>query len=112
MSGPLPTLLICLSYVLVVKKLGPWWMRDRAPYDFRGTLVVYNGVQVIFSAWLFYEYGMGGWFNRYNFHCQPVDYSNDPVALRMVNVCWFYYFSKFTEFFDTVRAVFTFLKYF
>jgi len=89
----------------LVKVVGPWWMSGRAPYSFRKTLVVYNGAQVLFSAWLFYEYGMGGWFNRYNFTCQPVDYSpTDPVALRMVNVCWFYYFSKFTEFADTVST--------
>lgn len=52
----------------------------------------------------FYEYGRGGWFHGYNFHCQPVDYGYSPMALRMLNVCWWYYFSKFTEFFDTVRG--------
>ena len=45
---------------------------------------------------------MSGWARGYSFRCQPVDYSNNPLALRMANTCWWYYFSKFTEFFDTV----------
>ena len=55
MSSPLPTLFICLSYVAIVKKIGPELMKSRAPFDLRTTLVLYNGFQVLFSAWLFYE---------------------------------------------------------
>lgn len=102
MSSPFPTLAVCLTYMLIVKKLGPAFMASRAPYKLRIPIIVYNFLQVVFSTWLFYEYGRGGWFHGYSFKCQPVDYSNSDMALRMVNVCWFYYFSKFTEFFDTV----------
>ncbi|KAK0166824.1 hypothetical protein PV327_004307 [Microctonus hyperodae] len=45
---------------------------------------------------------MSGWAKGYSFRCQPVDYSNNPLALRMAATCWWYYFSKFTEFFDTL----------
>ncbi|KAI4473086.1 hypothetical protein M0804_015492 [Polistes exclamans] len=45
---------------------------------------------------------MSGWARGYSFRCQPVDYSSNPLALRMANTCWWYYFSKFTEFFDTL----------
>ncbi|KAK9711119.1 GNS1/SUR4 family [Popillia japonica] len=54
------------------------------------------------TAWIFYEYLMSGWWGSYSFRCQPVDYSNSPMALRMANTCWWYYISKFTEFFDTL----------
>jgi len=101
MSSPLPTVLICLSYVLIVKKFGPEWMESRKAFDLRQTLVFYNGFQVLFSAWLFYEYGRGGWFHGYSFTCQPVDYSNSEMGIRMTHACWWYYFSKYTEFFDT-----------
>ncbi|KFB53504.1 elongase [Anopheles sinensis] len=43
--------------------------------DLRNTLVVYNLFQTIFSTWIFYE---------------------------MARTCWWYYISKFTEFFDTL----------
>ncbi|XP_065221734.1 very long chain fatty acid elongase AAEL008004-like isoform X3 [Planococcus citri] len=102
MSSPLPTLIICLTYVYIVKVIGPRLMANRKPFELRRTLIVYNLFQVIFSSWLFYELGMSGWLTgRYSLRCEPVDPSQNPTALRMVNVCWWYYFSKFTEFFDT-----------
>jgi len=46
-----------------------------------------------------------GWLYRYSLTCQPVDYSNDPDELVVVNLCWWYYFCKFTEFADTIFFV-------
>ncbi|XP_065074750.1 very long chain fatty acid elongase AAEL008004 isoform X1 [Ochlerotatus camptorhynchus] len=102
MSSPFPTLALCLGYVYLVKVLGPRLMENRKPFQLKNTLILYNFVQVFFSAWLFYEIGISGWLTgHYDFRCQPVDYSNHPSTLRMVHACWWYYFSKFTEFFDT-----------
>ncbi|KAG7196479.1 hypothetical protein KM043_007920 [Ampulex compressa] len=105
MSSPFPTLFICLIYVYVVKVLGPKLMENRKPFQLKNILIVYNFLQVLFSAWLFYECLMGGWWGQYSFRCQPVDYSNSPTAIRMVHACWWYYFSKFTEFMDTIFFV-------
>jgi hypothetical protein len=55
MSGPIPTVVIVLSYIYFVKVLGPRIMDSRKPMELRGALIVYNFVQVFFSAWLFYE---------------------------------------------------------
>lgn len=101
MSSPFPTLALCLGYVYLVKVLGPRLMENRKPFQLRNTLILYNFVQVIFSAWLFYECLMGGWWGSYSFRCQPVDHGTTGQAMRMVYACWWYYFSKFTEFFDT-----------
>lgn len=102
MSSPFHTLGICLSYIYIVKVLGPRLMENRKPFQLKNTLVAYNFFQVLFSMWLFYEIGISGWLTgHYNFRCQPVDYSNHPSTLRMCHACWWYYFSKFTEFFDT-----------
>ncbi|XP_060528566.1 elongation of very long chain fatty acids protein AAEL008004-like [Cylas formicarius] len=102
-SNPLYTLGICLSYVYTVKVVGPKIMENRKPFELKWTLVIYNLLQVIFSTWLFYEIGMGGWFTgEYSLRCQPVDYSNRPSTIRMAHVSWWYFFSKFTEFLDTV----------
>ncbi|XP_046670873.1 elongation of very long chain fatty acids protein AAEL008004 isoform X1 [Homalodisca vitripennis] len=106
MSSPFPTLAICLSYVYLVKVLGPRLMENRKPFELRNALIAYNLFQVIFSAWLFYELSISGWLTgHYSLRCQPVDYSNNPRTLRMVHVCWWYYFSKFTEFMDTIFFV-------
>lgn len=45
---------------------------------------------------------MSGWLLEYSYKCQPVDYSHNPTAMRMANLCWWYFISKFTEFADTV----------
>lgn len=55
MSGPGPTLLICLAYAFFVKVVGPKFMEKRKPFQLRKTLIIYNFLQVVFSAWIFYE---------------------------------------------------------
>ncbi|KAG7299734.1 hypothetical protein JYU34_016736 [Plutella xylostella] len=105
MSSPLPTLAICLTYVFTVKVLGPKLMENRKPFELKNVLIWYNLFQVIFSIWLFHESIVSGWFSTYSFRCQPVDYSRSPLAMRTANGCWWYYISKFTEFFDTIFFV-------
>lgn len=101
MSGPFPTLAICLTYAFIVKVLGPKLMENRKPFELKNTLIVYNLFQVVLSCYLFYEAIAAGWFTKYSFRCQPVDYSNSPHAIRTAVGCWLYFLSKFTEFFDT-----------
>ncbi|XP_025417447.1 elongation of very long chain fatty acids protein AAEL008004-like, partial [Sipha flava] len=57
--------------------------------------------QVLFSTWIFYEAWASAWGNGYSLRCEPVDYSMSPSAMRVARGCWWYYISKFTEFFDT-----------
>jgi hypothetical protein len=83
MSSPLSTLFICLSYVMIVKVWGPAFMKNRPAFQFRRTLVIYNFIQVVFSTWLFYEICMSGWATGYSYRCQPVDYSDNPMAMRV-----------------------------
>ncbi|XP_012288595.1 elongation of very long chain fatty acids protein AAEL008004 [Orussus abietinus] len=105
MSSPFPTLAICLFYAYFVKVLGPTLMENRKPFDLRRVMIFYNLFQVVFSTWLFYESLASGWWGHYSFRCQPVDYSHNPRAIRMARGCWWYYFSKFTEFADTIFFV-------
>lgn len=105
MSSPLPTIAICMAYAYLAKVVGPRAMENRKPFNLRDILIGYNAFQTVFSTWIFYEYLMSGWAGEYSFRCQPVDYSYSPTALRMANTCWWYYFSKFTEFFDTLFFV-------
>nr|CAD7442954.1 unnamed protein product [Timema bartmani] len=83
MASPFPTLAICLAYAYFAKVLGPRLMENRKPFNLRNVLIVYNFLQTIFSSWIFYEYLASGWAGHYSFRCQPVDYSNNPMALRV-----------------------------
>ena len=53
MSSPLPTLLLCLSYLLVVKVVGPLYMKGRPAYSLKYPMLAYNLFQVIFNGWIF-----------------------------------------------------------
>lgn len=79
--SPVPTLALCLSYVTFVKLLGPWLMRDRKPFSIRWLMVAYNLTMVVVSTWIFVMLGVYGWFGKYNYCCQPVDYSNSRDAI-------------------------------
>ena len=79
-------------------------------------------MQTLFSFWMFKESGAFYLSGQYNWHCQPVDYSQalhvtlplpllpnndscdlqDPGALRVLGVGWWYFFSKFVDLLDTV----------
>ncbi|KAJ8954318.1 hypothetical protein NQ318_005905, partial [Aromia moschata] len=53
----------------------------------------------------FEKHLMSGWFWDYSYKCQPVDYSSNSKAMRMANLCWWYYISKLSEFADTLFFV-------
>lgn len=105
MQGPAPTLSICLSYVLFVKWVGPFLMRNRPPMNIRWLMIFYNFTMVFISTYMFLELGFLGWFTTYNWKCQPVDYSDSPNATAMAHLAWWYYLSKFLEFTDTIFFV-------
>ncbi|XP_063230870.1 very long chain fatty acid elongase AAEL008004-like [Bacillus rossius redtenbacheri] len=105
MDSPAPTLVMLGAYLYSVLVLVPRLMTNRKPFQLRELLIVYNAAQVIFSLVMLWEHLMSGWWFDYSFKCQPVDYSHNPKAIRMANLCWWYYISKLTEFADTIFFV-------
>ena len=53
MSSPLPTVVLCLTYLVVVKVVGPLLMKDRPPFQLQYPMLVYNLFQVLFNGWIF-----------------------------------------------------------
>ncbi|XP_063378760.1 very long chain fatty acid elongase 7-like [Cydia fagiglandana] len=102
---PLPTLAMVIAYLAVVMVIGPLWMENKKPFKLKNTLVAYNAFQVLLSSYMFYEHLMSGWWGDYSLACQPVDYSESEQARRMLHLCWVYYFSKLSEFADTIFFV-------
>lgn len=80
-KSPLPTLGLCLSYVVFVKVIGPRLMKNREPFNIRWLMITYNLVMVAVSTYIFWMLGIYGWFGKYNYLCQPVDYSNSEDAI-------------------------------
>lgn len=105
MSTPWPSLIICIVYVWLVVSALPRFMEHRKPFEIRNLMIVYNFAMVLLSGYIFMEFALSGWFAGYSYGCQPVDYSKTDQAMRMVNACWWFYFSKFIELMDTVFFV-------
>ncbi|CAB0035567.1 unnamed protein product [Trichogramma brassicae] len=104
-SAPGPLLAIVAFYVYFSTSLGPRLMKDRQPFTLRKTLIVYNFIQVILSIYLVYEGLMAGWLNDYSFKCQPVDYSDNPKAMRIARTVHLYFIVKIIDLLDTVFFV-------
>ena len=104
MDNPLWTVAICLSYIYFAKVWGPRFMEKRPAFELRGLLICYNVFQVLLHAFLFWEgVGISGWFTgKFNFRCEPVDYSNDPSALRIMFVSYLFFLSKYVDMLDTI----------
>lgn len=100
-ESPFPTIGLCLTYVLIVKKLGIDFMENRKPLNVRYLMIFYNIMMVALNSYIFFYAGVYGWFGKYSFKCQPMDYSHSRDALGMVNISWVFFISKFIDFFDT-----------
>ncbi|XP_055933131.1 elongation of very long chain fatty acids protein 1-like isoform X1 [Argiope bruennichi] len=105
MDNPMKGLTLVVMYLGFVKVVGPAWMRDQKPYNLRGPMIIYNFLLVAISAWIFINMGMLGWFTKYSWRCEPIDYSYNPDAIRMAEIGWYFYITKFIEFADTIFFV-------
>ncbi|XP_023340169.1 elongation of very long chain fatty acids protein AAEL008004 [Eurytemora carolleeae] len=107
MSSVWPTLMICISYIIIVKWAGPRLMKDRNPLNIKGWMLLYNIFQTLFSLWGFIQ----GWkfyvSGSYSWTCEPVDYSTNPEALRALNMAWWFYISKFIDLLDSIFFILT-----
>merc|ERR1712128_406958 len=92
---------ICLSYYVLVRFIGPRFMKDRPAFDVQKIMIAYNFIQTFFSLWIFSGTCYFFLTGRNNWICQPVDYSNGLDGSYAAVMTWWYFFSKFTDFFDT-----------
>lgn len=52
MESPGNILMIVAMYLVFVLKIGPAFMKNREPMNLRKSMVIYNGIQVLFSVML------------------------------------------------------------
>lgn len=99
--SPVPVLAIILFYLCVVWVV-PRLMKHRGPFDLKGLIFVYNFAMVCLSSYMFHEFVVTSRSSGYSYLCQPADYSTSPLAMRMANACWWFFFSKVIELSDTI----------
>merc|ERR1712012_899709 len=101
MKSVLPTLFLCLGYVYISTKWGPRYMKDRPPFEIRSFIIIYNALQVVLSAYLFLGFAPYWFGGKFNWFCQPMDYSNSYDGLYFLHLAYICFFSKFLDFIDT-----------
>ncbi|XP_034559765.1 elongation of very long chain fatty acids protein 1a [Notolabrus celidotus] len=105
MRDPLHMTGILLMYVVLSVYVGPRLMANRKPFGLNKAMIIYNLCMVLLNAFIVYEFLMSGWATTYSWRCDLIDTSRTPQALRMVEVAWWFYFSKFVELLDTLFFV-------
>jgi len=98
-------IIISVTYIFFSMTWGPRLMEGRSPMQLKKIMIVYNAFQVVFSAYMFMEAGLNGWFFDYNLRCQPCDYSLNEKPVRMTHVAHYYFMSKILDFADTVLFI-------
>ncbi|XP_053612580.1 very long chain fatty acid elongase 7-like [Plodia interpunctella] len=102
MSSPIPVILIWISYLLFVLKVGPAYMKNREAFKLFNLLKVYNLFQVAFSLVQF----LMAWEL-----VKPAGYigitcDEDEQSQRRLNrFIYIYFWAKFSELADTVLFV-------
>lgn len=120
MGSPFPILTIIFTYIYFVKVMGPKWMKEKRPYQIEPVIIGYNVLMVILSAFFFFYVSLpfgevtltvildqGGSLTylpggKYNFICEPVDYSESVEAMKFLRLGWWFLILKIAELLDTV----------
>ncbi|XP_002732296.1 very long chain fatty acid elongase 4-like [Saccoglossus kowalevskii] len=101
MSSPVLPYTLSALYLLIVWK-GPHMMKNKKAYDLKYFMFAYNICLVALSSFMFHEFIITAWPRPgFSWACADMDYSDDPMAVRLAGACWWFFFSKFIEFIDT-----------
>ncbi len=82
MDTPVKTLGYMIAYLVSIRLIRQY-MADKKPFELRSFLILYNFLQVCGSFYIFSEILIVAYQSNYSLTCQVVDYSNDPLALRV-----------------------------
>lgn len=104
MSSPFPTICITLAYLLMCL-CGPKLMSSYKPFNLRPVVVLYNLFCAGLNLYIGLEIFLTSRQIQYSWTCQPVDYSWDPLSVRIARALWWYYISKLVELCDSLFII-------
>ncbi|CAG9813103.1 unnamed protein product [Phaedon cochleariae] len=106
LGSPFPTLIIIALYLVTVMWILPAYMKDRKPFKLTKIIRIYNIFQIISCIVIIYKVFTAGWYQgEYSYTCAPIDYSDNPNAVKMVSAFYLVYFLKMVELIETVFFV-------
>ena len=87
MGSPWPTVGLVLSYLYFVHA-GPRLMSSRKPWDLRPLILIYNAAVAGLNLYIGIELFLTSQQLDFSWTCEPVDYSLNPLALRVASALW------------------------
>ncbi|CAF0871662.1 unnamed protein product [Brachionus calyciflorus] len=96
-----PSAILLVLYLITVFAI-KFFMTNRNPFELKKFLLFYNFCQVIGTFYIFKEILSVAILKSYSLVCQEIDYSDDPLAVRMLRAVWLFYLSKLVDFVDTI----------
>jgi len=88
MGSPWPTAVITLLYLYLCLWGPNHWMKNMKPWDARPLILAYNFAISALNLYIGLELFLVSTQLNFSWTCQPVDYSNDPTALRIAAALW------------------------
>lgn len=105
-SSPWPNFFIMVFYNLFVQKIGPELMKKRQPINVKSPMILYNILQIVANGFFVIECFRLVWIPRkYSLLCAEVDYSYEPLPLRLSFYVWLFYLTKILDLLDTIFMV-------
>lgn len=83
MGSPLPVIIICIFYAILIKVILFKVMDSRKAFNTRFLSLSLNIYLFCVSLYFLYKSSTLAWFNNYNWRCEPIDKSNSSQALEV-----------------------------
>lgn len=104
-SSILVPITIITVYLLIVKRWGPRFMANRAPYKIEPLVAAYNLSNILICTYLVFR-SVQLWFKmNYSFLCQPFDKEETEDNREYANLVWGYAALKVWDLLDTIFFV-------
>ncbi|XP_065292579.2 very long chain fatty acid elongase AAEL008004-like isoform X1 [Dermacentor albipictus] len=100
--------LLLVGYIYVVKVAGPWFMKNRKPYDGIKPLIAFHNLfMVVASAYFVSAFAWTAYVrNGYSLLCQGIDFdARDDGTMHLLNLYWWYAMLRTLDFLDTLFFV-------
>ncbi|XP_018047084.1 PREDICTED: elongation of very long chain fatty acids protein AAEL008004-like [Atta colombica] len=100
---PWPGLTLIGFYLYFIFNFGPRLMEKRQPFTLYRIMQIYNVIQILLNGYFFYKASF--WFTKFNYFCEPIDYSDTPKARQITILVWDYFMLKLLDLMDTIFFV-------
>uniref|UniRef100_A0A1A9VLR3 Elongation of very long chain fatty acids protein n=1 Tax=Glossina austeni TaxID=7395 RepID=A0A1A9VLR3_GLOAU len=105
MSSPVKPTILILAYMLIAIRIGPSLMKNRAPYNLKYTLRVYNIFQMIYNSYLFIAVWNEMQVIRSLMNDDCKIKRSDEMTLQCLSYGWLYLINKIVDLMDTIFMI-------